>query len=61
MLASAGRPLEDADNWLEMLSKLTSEDIKSVGRKVFIDDNMTVLEFIPLDLYSKSKNPVSKF
>ncbi len=55
MLTGAGRPLTDSDDWLEMLASLSSEDIKNAGKKVFKDDNLTVLEFEPIGISSQSK------
>ena len=52
MLAAAGRPLKDSENWLNLLSNLSSEDIIKIGKKVFIDDNLTVLEFEPVEIVS---------
>jgi zinc protease len=54
MLAGAGRPLKDSEEWLNLLSKLSSEDITRVGRKVFNENNLTVLEFEPIDIVSDS-------
>ena len=52
MLVAAGRPLKDSEDWLDLLSSLSSEDIRRVGNKVFDENNLTVLEFEPIDLVS---------
>ncbi len=52
MLAAAGRPLKDSEDWLELLSNLSSEDIVEIGKRVFNDDNLTVLEFEPVEIVS---------
>ncbi len=54
MLTGAGRPLKDSDNWLNLLSELTSEDITKIGKKVFNDNNLTVLEFEPINMSLES-------
>jgi zinc protease len=52
MLAGAGRPLKDSEDWLNLLSDLSNEDIRRVGKKVFNKNNLTVLEFEPIDIVS---------
>ena len=52
MLSAAGRPLKDSENWLDLLSNLTSEDIIKTGKKIFNQDNLTVLEFEPIEIVS---------
>lgn len=49
-LLLAGRSLADADNWLAVLDDIKSEDLQRVARHVFVDHQLTVLEFEPLPL-----------
>jgi zinc protease len=49
-LLLAGRPLADADNWLAVLDDIKSEDLQRVAKNIFVDHQMTVLEFEPLPL-----------
>ena len=46
-LINVGRPLSDADSWMNVLESLTSEDISRVGKLIFNPTKSTVVEFFP--------------
>jgi zinc protease len=47
-LVLSGRPLADAENWLTVLDDIRSDDIARVANEIFVDPQLTVLEFEPL-------------
>ena len=49
-LLFAGRALEDADRFLEVLDDIKSEDIQRAAKKYLTDNQLTLLEFSPLPL-----------
>ncbi len=49
-LINVGRPLSDSENWLSILEKITFEDIANVGKKIFDENQVTVIEFFPLPI-----------
>ena len=49
-LINIGRPLSDSENWLNILEKITFEDIANVGKKIFNENQLTVIEFSPLSI-----------
>ena len=50
------RDLGDSRNWLQVLEKITFEDIVSVGKLIFNDEKSTVIEFYPEKILREASN-----
>ena len=54
-LVTAGRPLADATDWLQLLDAITPEDVQRVAKTIFQDDQSTLIELLPQPLDTASR------